>query len=299
MDKKAVKNYFISLQNEISTALKSVDNKEFFVDKWDRPEGGGGESRIFADGDLIEKGGVNFSHVLGETMPSAATAKRPELLGASWEAMGVSLVIHPENPHVPTAHMNVRFFSAKKESSETWWFGGGYDLTPYYGYVDDCNHWHSTAKKVCDEFSEDLYKKLKKNCDDYFFLPHRDEPRGIGGIFFDDFDELGFENSFKFTRSLGSSFLDAYMPIVKRRKNTVYGDSERNFQLYRRGRYVEFNLLCDRGTLFGLQSMGRTESILMSMPPLVKWEYDWKPSEGSKEKDLYDFYLKPKNWVEQ
>ena len=299
MDKKAVKNYFISLQNEISTVLKSLDNKEFFSDKWDRPEGGGGESRIFADGDLIEKGGVNFSHVLGETMPSAATAKRPELLGASWEAMGVSLVIHPANPHVPTAHMNVRFFSAKQENSETWWFGGGYDLTPYYGYADDCKHWHSTAKKVCDEFSEDLYRKFKKNCDNYFFLPHRNEPRGIGGIFFDDFDELGFENSFKFTRSLGSSFLDAYIPIVKRRKNIAYGDIERNFQLYRRGRYVEFNLLRDRGTLFGLQSMGRTESILMSMPPLVKWEYDWKPAEGSKEKELYDFYLKPKNWAEQ
>jgi len=297
LDKLAVKKYLEKLQNEICVTLSSADKNSFLADRWERAEGGGGESRLFSNGSFIEKGGVNFSHVFGNSIPTAATIKRPELVGAAWEAMGVSVVIHPSNPHVPTVHMNVRFFSARKGDTDIWWFGGGYDLTPFYGYEDDCIHWHCSAKKVCDKFSESLYQKLKKNCDEYFFLPHRNEARGIGGIFFDDFNYEGFDKSFEFLRDTGDSFIDSYMPIVNRRKNTKFGNKEREFQLYRRGRYVEFNLLRDRGTLFGLQSMGRTESILMSMPPLVRWEYNWTPKAGSREKELYDLYLKPRNWV--
>jgi coproporphyrinogen III oxidase len=247
---------------------------------------------------VIEKGGVNFSHVFGDQMPASATQSRPELAGRSFEAMGVSLVIHPHNPYVPTSHANVRFFIAEKEGAEpVWWFGGGYDLTPYYGNEDDCRHWHQTAKQACDHFSEALYPRLKQWCDDYFYLKHREEPRGVGGLFFDDFNDLGFEQSFAFMRSVGDSYLNAYLPIVQRRRDLDYGEQERNFQLYRRGRYVEFNLVWDRGTLFGLQTGGRTESILMSLPPLVRWEYDWSPESGSAEAELYEKYLIHRDWI--
>ena len=253
---------------------------------------------MFADGPFIEKAGVNFSHVFGDQLPASATANRPELVGCSWEAFGVSTVIHPQNPYVPTAHANVRFFVAEKDAAApVWWFGGGYDLTPYYGFDEDCKHWHSTAKNACDAFSKELYERLKNNCDDYFYLPHRKEPRGVGGLFFDDFNELGFDDSFAFLKSIGDSFVPAYMPIFHRRKETPFGDRERNFQLYRRGRYVEFNLVHDRGTLFGLQSDGRTESILMSLPPLVRWQYSWMPEEGSAEAELYDRYLVRQDWI--
>ena len=236
--------------------------------------------------------------MFGDQLPASATANRPELAGCSWEAFGVSVVIHPQNPYVPTAHANVRFFVAEKDNTEpVWWFGGGYDLTPYYGFDEDCKHWHSTAKNACDAFSKELYGRLKNNCDDYFYLPHRKEPRGVGGLFFDDFNELGFDDSFAFLKSIGDSFVPAYMPIFDRRKETPFGDRERNFQLYRRGRYVEFNLVHDRGTLFGLQSDGRTESILMSLPPLVRWKYSWMPEEGTAEAELYDRYLVRQDWI--
>lgn len=298
-DKVAVKKYLLSLQDSICHALAEEDGgADFAEDSWDRAEGGGGRSRVLIDGNVIEKGGVNFSHVFGSQMPASATANRPELAGRSFEAMGVSLVIHPNNPYVPTSHANVRFFIAEKEGEEpVWWFGGGYDLTPYYGNQDDCRAWHSTAKKACDPFGDDLYARLKLWCDDYFYLKHRDEPRGVGGLFFDDFNELGFEQSFAFMRSVGDSYVDAYRPIMAKRKDILFGEREREFQLYRRGRYVEFNLVFDRGTLFGLQTGGRTESILMSLPPLVRWVYDWHPEENSAEAELYDVYLKPQDWI--
>lgn len=298
-DKTAVKEYLLSLQDSICHALAEEDGgADFLEDSWDRVEGGGGRSRVLIDGNVIEKGGVNFSHVFGTQMPASATANRPELAGRSFEAMGVSLVIHPNNPYVPTSHANVRFFIAEKEGEEpVWWFGGGYDLTPYYGNKDDCRDWHATAKKACDSFGDDLYARLKLWCDDYFYLKHRDEPRGIGGLFFDDFNKLGFEQSFAFMRSVGDSYVDAYRPIMAKRKNILFGDRERQFQLYRRGRYVEFNLVFDRGTLFGLQTGGRTESILMSLPPLVRWDYDWQPEPNSAEAELYDVYLKPQDWI--
>lgn len=276
----------------------TADGHAWEEDKWEREQGGGGCSRVFADGPFIEKAGVNFSHVFGDQLPASATANRPELVGCSWEAFGVSTVIHPQNPYVPTAHANVRFFVAEKDAAApVWWFGGGYDLTPYYGFDEDCKHWHSAAKNACDAFSKELYERLKNNCDDYFYLPHRKEPRGVGGLFFDDFNELGFDDSFAFLKSIGDSFVPAYMPIFDRRKETPFGDRERNFQLYRRGRYVEFNLVHDRGTLFGLQSDGRTESILMSLPPLVRWQYSWMPEEGSTEAELYDRYLVRQDWI--
>jgi coproporphyrinogen III oxidase len=250
------------------------------------------------DGAVIEKGGVNFSHVFGTQMPASATAHRPELAGRSFEAMGVSLVIHPSNPYIPTSHANVRFFIAEKEGAEpVWWFGGGYDLTPYYGNKDDCRHWHQTAFDACQPFGEDIYPRFKKWCDEYFYLKHRDEPRGVGGLFFDDLNELGFDKSFAFMQAVGDSYVDAYRPIMAKRKDTAYGEREREFQLYRRGRYVEFNLVFDRGTLFGLQTGGRTESILMSLPPLVRWEYDWQPEPGTPEAELYDVYLQPCDWL--
>jgi coproporphyrinogen III oxidase len=250
------------------------------------------------DGAAIEKGGVNFSHVFGDRLPASATQNRPELAGRSFEAMGVSLVIHPHNPYVPTSHANVRFFIAEKEGADpVWWFGGGYDLTPYYGNDEDCVHWHSTAKGACDLFSPDFYSRFKGWCDEYFYLKHRGEPRGAGGLFFDDFNELGFEQSFAFMRSIGDSFIQAYLPIMQRRREIEFGERERQFQLYRRGRYVEFNLVYDRGTLFGLQTGGRTESILMSLPPLVRWEYDWSPESGSPEAELYEKYLIHRDWV--
>jgi coproporphyrinogen III oxidase len=275
-----------------------LDGKAWQEDNWDRPEGGGGRSRVVADGAVIEKGGVNFSHISGAQMPVSATQNRPELAGRSFEAMGVSVVIHPYNPYIPTSHANVRFFIAEKADADpVWWFGGGYDLTPYYGNEEDCIHWHRTAKEACDPFGEDLYPRLKKWCDEYFYLPHRNEPRGIGGLFFDDFNQLGFEQSFAFMRAVGDSYCSAYLPIMQRRYQQPFGDRERDFQLYRRGRYVEFNLVQDRGTLFGLQTGGRTESILMSLPPLVRWEYNWQPQAGSSEAALYSDYLVKRDWL--
>ncbi|MBU2986705.1 oxygen-dependent coproporphyrinogen oxidase [Saccharophagus degradans] len=299
-NKQAVKAYLLNLQDKICQALAAVDGKETFVeDSWQRPEGGGGRSRVLTNGAAIEKGGVNFSHVHGSSMPASATAHRPELAGRSFEAMGVSLVIHPNNPHVPTSHANVRFFIAEKEGAEpVWWFGGGYDLTPYYGNDEDCRHWHNTAKAACAPFGEDKYPRYKKWCDEYFYLKHRDEPRGVGGLFFDDLNELGFDQSFAFMQAVGNSYTQAYVPIVERRKDEPYNQAQRDFQLYRRGRYVEFNLVYDRGTLFGLQTGGRTESILMSLPPLVRWEYDWQPQPNTPEARLYEHYLQPQDWAE-
>lgn len=298
IDKNLVKTYLLGLQDSICAELQAEDGAQWQEDSWVREEGGGGRSRVVVDGPLIEKAGVNFSHVFGDQMPASATQNRRELAGRSFEAMGVSLVIHPNNPYVPTSHANVRFFIAEKPGADpVWWFGGGYDLTPYYGNDQDCVHWHSTAKQACDGFSEQLYPRFKRWCDDYFYLKHRDEPRGVGGLFFDDFNELGFEQSFAFMRSIGDSFTKAYVPILQRRRELPFAEQERNFQLYRRGRYVEFNLVYDRGTLFGLQTGGRTESILMSLPPLVRWEYDWTPEPGSAEAELYEKYLIPRDWI--
>lgn len=299
VDIEAVKNYLLDLQDRICAKVEQVDGvAKFEEDAWQRPQGGEGRTRVIAEGGLIEKGGVNFSHVMGEQLPPSATAARPELAGRRFQAMGVSLVIHPRNPKIPTSHANVRFFVAEKEGTEpVWWFGGGYDLTPYYGYEEDCIHWHQTAKAMCQPFGADIYPRFKKWCDDYFYLKHRSEPRGVGGLFFDDFNELGFEQSFAFMRAVGDSYTDAYLPIVERRKDEAYGEKEREFQAYRRGRYVEFNLVLDRGTLFGLQSGGRTESILMSLPPVVRWGYDWKPEPGSREAELYSKFLTPREWV--
>lgn len=298
MDVQAVKDYLLDLQDAICSELSELDGSAFVTDSWDRPEGGGGRSRVLAEGALIEKGGVNFSHVRGASMPGSATAHRPELAGRSFQAMGVSLVIHPKNPYVPTSHANVRLFVAEKEGEEPiWWFGGGYDLTPYYGFEEDCVEWHQTAKSACEPFGDELYPKYKRWCDDYFYLPHRQEPRGVGGLFYDDLNEGGFEHCFGFMRSVGDSYMRAYRPIVDRRRDMPFGERERNWQLYRRGRYVEFNLVFDRGTLFGLQSNGRTESILMSLPPLVRWEYAYQPEEGSPEADLLSKYLISREWV--
>jgi len=298
-DKHAVKQYLLSLQDSICRSLEIADKKKTFVeDSWQRPEGGGGRSRVLVDGEIIEKGGVNFSHVYGDEMPASATAHRPELAGRRFEAMGVSLVIHPHNPYIPTSHMNVRFFIAEKEGEDpVWWFGGGYDLTPYYGDKQDCIHWHQTAKNACDHFDPEYYPRFKQWCDDYFYLKHRDEARGIGGLFFDDFNRLGFNKSFLFLKAIGDSYIEAYLPIVEKNKKQNYSDRERQFQLYRRGRYVEFNLVFDRGTLFGLQTGGRTESILMSLPPLVRWEYDYQADKGTPEAELTDVFLSPQDWL--
>lgn len=297
-DKHAVKDFLLQLQNAICDSLTAIDGQPFVEDSWVREEGGGGRSRVLAEGEVIEKGGVNFSHVFGTQMPASATAHRPELAGRSFEAMGVSLVIHPRNPFVPTSHMNVRFFIAEKEGEEpVWWFGGGYDLTPYYGNKADCIHWHQIAKDACDPFGDHYYPEFKQWCDDYFYLKHRNEPRGIGGVFFDDFNALGFEQSFAFMQSIGNSYINAYAPILRERKDMPYTEKERHFQLYRRGRYVEFNLVFDRGTLFGLQTGGRTESILMSLPPLVRWEYDFQPEDNSPEAELLNVYLQPQDWL--
>ena len=299
IDKYAVKNYLLGLQDSICTSLEKTDGEGTFVeDSWVRDEGGGGQSRVLTQGKIIEKGGVNFSHVMGKSMPPSATAQRPELAGRSFEAMGVSLVIHPHNPFVPTSHANVRFFIAEKEGADpVWWFGGGYDLTPYYGNDEDCIHWHQTAKNACLPFGDDIYPKYKKWCDEYFYLKHRNESRGIGGLFFDDLNTPDFDTSFAFMQSVANSYIDAYIPIVEKRKDTPYTEAQKQFQLYRRGRYVEFNLVYDRGTLFGLQTGGRTESILMSLPPLVRWEYDWTPEAGSEEAKLTDYYLHHRDWV--
>ena len=294
-----VKEYLKALQDEICAGLEQADGKAQFVeDAWQREEGGGGRTRVIRDGAIIEQGGVNFSHVFGASMPASATAHRPELAGRSFHACGVSLVIHPKNPHIPTSHANVRFFIAEKEGEQPiWWFGGGFDLTPFYPEREDVVHWHQVAKDLCDPFGEDVYPKYKKWCDDYFYLKHRDETRGVGGLFFDDLNEWGFEKSFAFMQAVGNGYLDAYLPIVSKRKDTDYDEQQRQFQLYRRGRYVEFNLVWDRGTLFGLQSGGRTESILMSMPPLARWEYDYTPALGTAEAKLYEHYLKPQDWL--
>ncbi len=300
MNSQAVLTYLQALQSKIVEALELVDGKNFMQDSWQRPEGGGGNSCILEDGNVFERAGVGFSHVLGNKLPPAATVAHPEAAGRSWEAMGVSLVLHPRNPYVPTVHMNVRFFVAEKTGEEAiWWFGGGMDLTPYYGFGEDCVHFHRTNKTALDLFDAKYYPQFKKQCDEYFYLKHRKEPRGIGGIFFDDFNELGFEQSFAMLRAVGDSFLQAYLPILQRRKDSPFSEHERDFQAYRRGRYVEFNLVFDRGTLFGLQSNGRTESILMSMPPIVKWRYDWKPATGSAEEKLYTDFLIDKDWLNQ
>jgi len=296
-DASAVKSYLSELQDRITAALENIDSVKFRRDLWDRPEGGGGESRILSDGAVFERAGVSFSHVLGDKMPPSASSLRPEIAGAPFEAMGLSLVFHPRNPHVPTTHCNVRFFVARPANApEVWWFGGGFDLTPYYPHNEDVLHWHRTARDACQAFGPGVYEKYKSWCDRYFFLPHRNETRGVGGLFFDDLNEGGFDRSFAFQRSIGDHFLPAFMPILERRKDQPYGDRERQFQLYRRGRYVEFNLVYDRGTLFGLQSRGRTESILMSMPPLVRWDYDWRPVPGSPEARLDDF-LRPRDYL--
>jgi coproporphyrinogen III oxidase len=344
LDTRPVLDYLQNLQSKIVEALELVDGKTFLHDSWNRPEGGGGTSCLLEEGNVFERAGVGFSHVLGNKLPPAATIAHPEAAGRSWEAMGVSLVLHPRNPYVPTVHMNVRFFVAKapqnahsesaisgqdvsprqgvdeaftqtaqqvrqapdndtyngaaaKSAEDIWWFGGGMDLTPYYGFEEDCIHFHRTNKTALDAFSPDFYPKFKQHCDEYFHLKHRKEPRGIGGIFFDDFNVLGFERSFEMQRAVGDSFLNAYLPILQRRKDMPYTEEERDFQAYRRGRYVEFNLVFDRGTLFGLQSNGRTESILMSMPPIVKWRYDWKPEAGSPEARLYSDFLIDKDWL--
>ena len=337
---QAVLDYLQGLQSRIVQALEVVDGKTFLHDSWNRPEGGGGTSCLLEEGNVFERAGVGFSHVLGNKLPPAATVAHPEAAGRAWEAMGVSLVLHPRNPYVPTVHMNIRFFVAKANSNDAissrdfgasqgskdktaqtahkvrlavedeanagaapkadediWWFGGGMDLTPYYGFVEDCAHFHRTNKTALDSFNPVYYPQFKKQCDNYFYLKHRKEPRGIGGIFFDDFNALGFEQSFAMQRAVGESFLQAYLPILQRRKESPYTENERDFQAYRRGRYVEFNLVYDRGTLFGLQSNGRTESILMSMPPIVKWRYDWKPENGSAEAKLYSDFLIDRDWL--
>ena len=308
VDTAAVKTYLTGLQDRIVAELERLDGNRFQRDAWQREGessgglGGGGDSRIIEEGQLFERGGVAFSHVTGRQLPPSATAARPELAGRGFEAMGVSLVLHPRNPYVPTVHMNVRCFVAKPADPASgdkpvWWFGGGMDLTPYYGFDDDCRHFHATCKTALAPFGADLHPRFKRWCDEYFFLKHRNEPRGIGGIFYDDVAEPDFDTCFGMMQSVGDSFLPGYGAIVERRRGTHYGERERDFQAYRRGRYVEFNLVFDRGTLFGLQSGGRTESILMSLPPLVKWRYDWKPEPGSPEAALYETYLKARDWV--
>lgn len=296
---EAVKTYLLNLQDRIVSELEAEDGQATFQeDAWQREEGGGGRSRVLTNGAVFEQAGINFSHVHGDQLPPSASAARPELAGRSFEAMGVSLVIHPHNPYIPTSHANVRFFLAEKPGHDpVWWFGGGFDLTPYYPFKEDVIHWHETAKAACDPFGDEIYPRYKKWCDDYFYLKHRDETRGVGGLFFDDLNEWRFEKSFAFMRSVGDHYVDAYRPIVRKRKDTLFTERERDFQLYRRGRYVEFNLVFDRGTLFGLQSGGRTESILMSLPPLVKWRYNWQPETGTPEANLYEHYLKPQNWL--
>lgn len=299
MNPDQVRLYLLGLQDRIVAKLSKLDGKMFLSDEWQRPEGGGGISRLLEEGNLFERAGVGFSHVLGSKLPASASAHRPEIAGRPWEAMGVSLVLHPRNPYVPTVHMNVRFFVAKGEAGQpdVFWFGGGMDLTPYYAFEDDCRHFHRTNRDALVPFGPAWYPKFKKWCDEYFFLKHRQEPRGIGGIFFDDFSELGFDRSFAFMRAVGDAFLNSYVPIVERRRDIGFGERERDWQAYRRGRYVEFNLVWDRGTLFGLQSGGRTESILMSMPPLVKWRYNWVPDPGSPEATLHSMLLPPRDWV--
>jgi coproporphyrinogen III oxidase len=298
MNPIAVREYLTGLQDRIAVELERLEGRAFRRDRWQRPEGGGGETRVVEGGAVFERGGVNFSHVSGERLPPSASASRPELAGRGFEAMGVSLVLHPRNPFVPTVHMNVRFLLATKVKSEpVWWFGGGMDLTPYYGFEEDARHFHSSCREALAAFGPEYHPRFKRWCDEYFFIRHRSEPRGVGGIFFDDLSEGGFDRCFALVRSVGDRFLPAYVPIVERRRSLPYGERECDFQAYRRGRYVEFNLVHDRGTLFGLQSGGRAESILMSLPPLVKWRYDWSPEPGSAEEKLYTDFLKPRDWL--
>jgi coproporphyrinogen III oxidase len=299
MDTTTPRDYFLGLQQRIVAGLEALEGQALRRDEWTRPDGGGGISRLIENGNVFERGGVLFSHVTGDRLPGSATAHRPDLAGRSWEAMGVSLVLHPRNPYVPTVHLNVRFFVAQKADAEpVWWFGGGMDLTPYYGFAEDAVHFHRTCREALAPFGADVHPRYKKWCDDYFFLKHRQEPRGVGGVFYDDLNEGGFERCFALTRSVGDHFLVAYAPVVERRKEVPHGERERDFQLYRRGRYVEFNLVWDRGTLFGLQSGGRTEAILMSMPPLVQWRYDWKPAPGTPEARLYTDFLIAREWLD-
>ncbi len=298
MDAAAVRAFLTRLQDAIVERLTALDGAPFRRDEWVREQGGGGVSCLIENGALFERGGVNFSHVTGGALPPSASANRPELAGRAFEAMGVSLVMHPRSPFVPTVHMNVRFFVATHAGSDpVWWFGGGMDLTPYYGFEDDAVHFHRTCRDALAPFGDDRYARFKQWCDEYFFIRHRAEPRGIGGIFFDDLNQPDFTHCFALARAVGESFLDAYTPIVERRRAHPYGERERDFQAYRRGRYVEFNLVYDRGTLFGLQSGGRTESILMSMPPLVTWRYDWRPEAGTPEARLYSDFLRPRDWA--
>ncbi len=299
IDISAVKAYLLSLQNRIVADLEALDgHRQFRRDAWDRPGGGGGESRVLTGGGVFEQAGVNFSHVFGMQLPPSATKTRPDLAGRGFQALGVSLVLHPHNPYVPTTHANLRFFAAGDETdTPAWWFGGGYDLTPFYPFYEDVLHWHEVARQSCEPFGEDLYPRFKHWCDEYFFLKHRGETRGVGGLFFDDLNEPDFDGSFEFVRAVGDSFMRAYGPIVEKRRKHPYGERQREFQLYRRGRYVEFNLIYDRGTVFGLQSGGRTESILMSLPPRVRYEYDWHPEPGSPEEKLYTDYLRPRDWL--
>jgi len=298
IDVASVRDYFTGLQDRIVGELEAVEGAPFLRDAWQRPQGGGGVSRLIEDGKVFERGGVNFSHVMGEQMPASATAHRPELAGRRWLAMGVSLVLHPRNPYCPTSHLNLRFFVAEKEGEEpAWWFGGGMDLTPYYGFEQDAVHFHRSCRDALQAFGAETHQQFKAGCDRYFFLKHRNEARGIGGIFFDDLNREGFQRCLALTQSVGEHFTAAYLPIIERRRDIAYGERERDFQAYRRGRYVEFNLVCDRGTLFGLQSGGRTESILMSLPPIVKWRYDWQPAAGTEEAKLYSDFLPVRDWV--
>lgn len=294
-----VKAYLLELQTGICSRLENLDGEaQFIEDSWTRPAGGGGISRVLTEGSVFAKAGVNFSHVTGTNLPASASAHRPELEGRNFNALGVSLVIHPDNPYIPTSHANVRFFIAEKEGTDPiWWFGGGFDLTPYYGFEEDCKHWHQTALNACQPFGQSIYPKFKQWCDDYFFIKHRNEARGIGGLFFDDYNEINFDHSFSLMQSIGDHYIEAYAPIVLRRKSHPFGKREKAFQNYRRGRYVEFNLVYDRGTLFGLQSNGRTESILMSLPPEVSWTYNWHPEEHSAEAKLYTDFLPARNWL--
>jgi coproporphyrinogen III oxidase len=298
MDTQIVKDFLLSLQDRIVARIEQVDRKKFHRDSWARPEGGGGISCVMEEGNVLERGGINFSHVFGQNLPPSASAHRPELAGRNFEAMGVSLVFHPRNPYAPTVHMNMRFFVAQKPGAEpVWWFGGGMDLTPYYGFKEDAVHFHQMCSNALHPFDDSYFTRFKKWCDDYFYLKHRQEPRGIGGIFFDDLNDRDFDFSFNLIQSVGDHFLSAYVPILEQRMNIPYGERERDFQAYRRGRYVEFNLVYDRGTLFGLQSGGRTESILMSLPPIVKWRYDWHPEAGSAEARLYSDFLIGRDWL--
>lgn len=292
-----VKNYLLNLQDQLCKQLSQVDGNAFQEDLWAYSHGGGGSTRVIS-GPVFEKGAVNFSHIIGKELPATASARRPELVGKNFQALGVSLIMHPLNPYAPTTHLNLRFFIAEDTAhGPIWWIGGGFDLTPFYGFAEDCQHWHATAKQACDLFGKDLYPRFKKQCDEYFYLKHRQEPRGIGGIFFDDFNEWDLDTCFNFLKTLGNHFLKAYLPIIQKRKDIPYGQRERDFQCYRRGRYVEFNLLQDRGTLFGIQSGGRTESILVSLPPAVHWHYQWQPKVNSPEEQLYQEFLVTKDWI--